>query len=104
MNEKELREFRERFQIPISDDVIAETPFFRPPPDSPEMKYLFERRKALGGFLPARKVTAAPLDVPRLEAFAEFFTASNTEISTTTAFGRLLSVLLKNKALSKHLV
>ena len=58
MNEKELREFRERFKIPISDDVIAEMPFFRPPPDSAETKYLLERRKALGGFLPARIVRA----------------------------------------------
>jgi len=49
MNEKELREFRERFKIPISDDVIAETPFYRPAPDSPETKYLLERRRALGG-------------------------------------------------------
>ena len=78
MNEKELREFRERFNIPISDDVIAETPFFRPPPDSPEMKYLLERRKALGGFLPERKVTAPPLDVPKLDSFAEFFKGSAT--------------------------
>src|SRR3954463_3453689 len=57
LNEKELREFRERFNIPISDEVIAETPFYRPPKDSPETKYLLERRKALGGFLPARTVT-----------------------------------------------
>ena len=59
MNEKELREFRERFKIPISDDVIAETPFYRPPADSAETKYLLERRKALGGFLPVRKVNAS---------------------------------------------
>ena len=52
MNEKELREFRARFNIPISDEEIAETPFYRPPPDSPEIKYLLERRKTLGGFLP----------------------------------------------------
>src|SRR5208337_1843952 len=80
MNEKELREFRERFQIPISDDVIAETPFFRPPADSPEMKYLFERRRALGGFLPERKVNpaSAKLEVPRLDQFAEFFKGSTT--------------------------
>ncbi len=78
MNEKELREFRERFKIPISDDVIAETPFFRPSSDSPEIKYLFERRKALGGFLPERKVTAPPLDVPKLDAFAEFFRGSTS--------------------------
>src|SRR5581483_1355856 len=50
LNEKELREFRARFNIPIDDDVIAETPFYRPPADSPEMKYLLERRRELGGF------------------------------------------------------
>ena len=90
LNEKELREFRERFNIPISDDVIAETPFFRPAPDSPETKYLLERRKALGGFLPERKVTAPPLDVPKLDTFAEFFKGSTTEASTTMAFVRLV--------------
>jgi len=105
MNEKELREFRERFNIPISDDVIAETPFYRPPADSPEIKYLLERRQALGGFLPQRKVEAEPLDVPKLEAFAEFFKGSGLmEVSTTMAFVRLLSVLLRNKAIGKQIV
>jgi pyruvate dehydrogenase E1 component len=105
MNEKELREFRERFNIPISDDVIAETPFYRPPANSPEIKYLLERRQALGGFLPARKVTAEPLDVPKLEAFAEFFKGSGLmEVSTTMAFVRLLSTLLRNKAIGKQIV
>src|SRR5207247_4185348 len=56
LNEKELREFRERFGIPVADDVIAETPFYRPSPDSPEIRYLLERRKALGGFIPKRIV------------------------------------------------
>jgi len=104
MNEKELREFRERFKIPVSDDVIAETPFFRPPPDSPEIKYLLERRRALGGFLPERTVVAAPLDVPSLDYFAEFFKASSSEASTTMAFVRLVSVLLRHKGISRHLV
>ena len=104
MNEKELREFRERFKIPISDDVIAETPFFRPSSDSPEIKYLFERRHALGGFLPERKVVAPPLDVPKLDAFAEFFRGSTTKASTTMAFVRLLSVLLRDKSISRHIV
>ncbi len=104
MNEKELREFRERFKIPISDDVIAETPFFRPPPDSPEIKYLLERRKALGGFLPSRKVTAPPLEVPKLESFAEFFKGSTTEASTTMAFVRMLSLLLRSKAIGRQIV
>jgi pyruvate dehydrogenase E1 component len=104
LNEKELREFRERFNIPISDDVIAETPFFRPAPDSPETQYLLERRKALGGFLPERKVTAPPLDVPKLDYFAEFFRGSTTEASTTMAFVRLLSVLLRHPAVGRQIV
>jgi pyruvate dehydrogenase E1 component len=106
MNEKELREFRKRFDIPISDDVIAETPFFRPPPDSPEMKYLHERRQALGGFLPERKVNpdSARLDVPRLDNFAEFFKGSTMAASTTMAFVRLITILLRQKGISKNIV
>jgi pyruvate dehydrogenase E1 component len=106
MNEKELREFRARFNIPISDDVIAETPFYRPPADSPEMKYLLERRKTLGGFLPRRKVNPGSpgLDVPKPDYFAEFFKGSNTEVSTTMAFVRLISVLLRHKGLSRNIV
>src|SRR5258708_1737131 len=72
LNEKELREFRERFGIPISDENVVETPFYRPAADSQETKYLLERRKALGGFLPARAVTAPRLEVPKPEFFAEF--------------------------------
>src|SRR5439155_13524869 len=60
LNEKELREFRERFGIPISDEEIAQTPFFRPPPRSPETQYLLERRKQLGGFMPQRVVKPEP--------------------------------------------
>ena len=104
MNEKELREFRERFEIPVSDDVIADTPFYRPPADSPEIQYLLERRKALGGFLPARIVKNIKLDVPKLESFAEFFKGSTTEISTTTAFGGLLRSLLRQKSISRNIV
>ncbi len=104
MNEKELREFRERFNIPVSDDVIAETPFYRPPADSPEIKYLLERRKTLGGFVPARKVAPGKLEVPELKHFAEFFRGSTREISTTMAFGRLFSLLLQHKGVRKNLV
>ena len=104
MNEKELREFRKRFNIPIEDDVIAETPFFRPAPDSTEAKYLLARRKALGGFVPARVVKPVTLDVPKLEAFAEFFNAGKTDISTTTAFVNVLRVLLRNKAIGRQVV
>ena len=104
MNEKELREFRERFKIPISDDVIAETPFYRPAPDSVETKYLLERRQALGGFVPARNVTPVALDVPKLDCFADFFKGSNSEISTTTAFGNVLRILLRQKGISRNIV
>src|SRR5580765_6050655 len=105
MNEKELREFRERFNIPISDDVIAETPFYRPPVDSPEIKYLLERRKALGGFVPSRQTKAKRLDVPSLDYFKEFFKGSGTsQVSTTMAFVRLLTVLLRHKGIGKNIV
>ena len=104
MNEKELREFRERFKIPISDDIIAETPFYRPAPDSAETKYLLERRQALGGFLPARKVAPVVLDVPMLDCFAEFLKGSNSEISTTTAFGNVLRILLRQKGIARNIV
>jgi pyruvate dehydrogenase E1 component len=104
MNEKELREFRKRFNIPISDDLIADMPFFRPAPDSVETKYLLERRKALGGFIPARIVRPVTLDVPKLDYFTELLKAGKTEISTTTAFGGLLRTLLRHKSISKNLV
>jgi len=106
LNEKELREFRARFNIPISDDIIAEAPFYRPPADSPEAKYLLEQRKTLGGFLPARQVNpgSPKLDVPKLDFFAEFFKGSGTEVSTTMAFVRLISVLLRHKGLSRNIV
>lgn len=105
MNEKELREFRSRFNIPMSDDVIADMPFYRPPTDSPEIKYLLERRKALGSFLPARQTTAPKLDVPGMDFFKEFFKGSGTaEASTTMAFVRLLTVLLRHKGVGRSIV
>ena len=104
MNEKELREFRGRFDIPISDDVIAETPFYRPSPESAEIKYLLERRKKLGGFLPARKFKPVVLDVPKLDYLADFFKPSNTEISTTTAFVSTIRTLLRHKGIGKNIV
>jgi pyruvate dehydrogenase E1 component len=105
MNEKELREFRERFEIPISDDVIAETPFYRPPADSVETKYLLERRKALGGFLPARIVKPVTLKVPTLMDFDRLIKGDNSgEVSTTKAFTLMLSSLVRNKDIGRHVV
>lgn len=105
LNEKELREFRARFGIPISDEVIADSPFFRPPLESKDTQYLLERRKQLGGFLPERKVSVQPIEIPKRDAFAEFFKGSgHFEVSTTMAFVRLISMLLRNKAIGRRIV
>ena len=105
LNEKELREFRERFGVPVSDEEIAEAPFFRPPPESPETRYLLSMRKKLGGFLPQRVVKAPALDVPKLETFGDLLkgTARN-EMSTTMGFVRLLSQLIRNKTIGSQVV
>jgi pyruvate dehydrogenase E1 component len=105
LNEKELREFRARFGIPVNDEEIAETPFFRPAADSPERQYLVNRRKKLGGFLPQRIVSAKPLDVPKLDIFTELLKGSGKfEMSTTMGFVRILSLLVRNKTIGRHIV
>jgi pyruvate dehydrogenase E1 component len=105
LNEKELREFRSRFGIPISDEDVVNTPFYRPPADSPEMRYLQERRKALGGYVPKREVRAASLPIPDLKGFGEFLKGSERfEVSTTMAFVRLLGSLLRNKEIGRQIV
>ena len=98
-------EFRDRFSIPIPDDKLEELPFYIPPPDAPEMKYLHERRKALGGYLPQRrrKADAVP-PVPPLEAFEQVLKGQEREISTTMAFVRVLTALVRDKDLGKHVV
>jgi len=105
LNEDELKMFRRRFEIPIPEDHIEEAPFYRPPDDSEEMKYLRERRQELGGFLPERRVRAKPLQAPSREELAEFSQGSNNrEVSTTMAFVRLLTVLMKNPEMGKLIV
>jgi pyruvate dehydrogenase E1 component len=105
LNEKELREFRERFDIPISDEEIAETPFFRPTLNSKETQYLLGRRQRLGGFLPQRVVSAKAIDVPSRGLFSEFFKGSGKfEVSTTMGFVRLLSLLVRNKEIGRQIV
>ncbi|MCG3148972.1 MAG: Pyruvate dehydrogenase E1 component [Verrucomicrobiae bacterium] len=105
LNEKELREFRERFKVPISDDVIADTPFYRPAPDSPEVKYMLDRRERLGGFLPKRENRAPKLATPSLDYFGELLKGSGQlEMSTTMAFVRLLSGMLRHKELGRQVV
>jgi pyruvate dehydrogenase E1 component len=105
LNEADLRTFRTRFGIPISDDKIADAPFYRPPDDSIELQYLRERRKALGGFMPTRSVQVPSLDAPLDSLFEEF--AQGTEgrkASTTMVFVRILSKLLRDKEIGDLVV
>ena len=105
LNERELREFRSRFDIPLPDEEVVETPFYRPPLDSPETQYLLERRKQLGGFIPERKVRAKPLKVPAAAEYAESLKGSGEQsLSTTGAAVRLLSRLLRHEEIGKHIV
>lgn len=105
LNEKELREFRERFSVPISDEEIADCPFYKPDENAPEMDYLRKRRKALGGSLPQRKITAKPLQVPTREEFAEFYKGSGSRApSSTAAFASILGRLLRDKKIGRHIV
>ena len=105
LNEAELLAFRTRFGIPISDAEVGQLPFFRPPPDSPELRYLHERRKALGGYLPTRAVRAPPLAAPPEELFQEFYEGtSDRTVSTTMVCVRILAKLLKDKALGRLVV
>ena len=100
-----LRKFRDRFAIPVSDEKIEEIPFLTLPDDSPEMKYLHERRARLGGFLPHRRRTSKSLEVPELSAFSAQLTSTESrEISTTMAFVRILNTLLRDKAIGKYVV
>ena len=105
LNERELREFRTRFDIPLPDEEVVETPFYRPPLDSPETQYLLARRKELGGFLPERKVRAKPLEVPADAEYTEFYRGSGDHtMSTTMAAVRLLTKLLRHDGVGKRIV
>jgi pyruvate dehydrogenase E1 component len=105
LNEQELREFRSRFGVPLTDEEVAKAPFYRPPDDSPEMEYLREHRRALGGPVPTRKVMSKPLRVPPEDLFEEFYQgADGREIATTMALVRVLSKLLRDKELGKLIV
>ena len=105
LNEDELAAFRTRFGIPISDDKVAEAPFYRPPEDSEELKYLRERREALGGVLPQRRIKAEPLPRPSDELFEEFLTGNDDrEGSSTMAFVRILAKLMRDKEIGSLMV
>jgi pyruvate dehydrogenase E1 component len=105
LDDEALKDFRDRFNIPVSDADIASVPYFRPAEDSEEIRYLRERRRALGGFLPQRRASAPALPVPGLDAFASLLESSgDREFSTTMALVRILGVLLKDKGIGPHIV
>jgi pyruvate dehydrogenase E1 component len=101
-----LKAFRDRFNIPISDEQLEKVPFLKLPEDSPAMKYMREKRSALGGYLPARLRKSAPLQIPDLSAFDALLkaTAEGREISTTMAFVRILTTLLRDKNIGQRIV
>lgn len=105
LNEEELLEFRSRFGIPISDDEVTHAPFYKPPESSIEMKYLRERREALGGSTPSRPTTAPTMEVPSLDEYKAFTGDSKGKpMSTTMGFVRLLSKLCRDKKIGKQVV
>lgn len=105
MTQDALRGFRDRFQIPVSDEELPNVPFIQLAEDSPEMKYLRERRAALGGYLPQRRRKSTALEIPPLSTFERLLKdTGEREISTTMAFVQMLGTLVRDKAIGKHVV
>ena len=101
----ELKEFRDRFDIPLPDSELEAVPYYRPPEDSPEMRYLKERRAALGGSFPSRQSDFTALKVPKLDIFSNVLKGTgDREISTTMAFVRILSAIIKDKEVGNRVV
>jgi pyruvate dehydrogenase E1 component len=101
---EELKIFRDRMNLPIPDDKLADPPFYLPSPTSPEMKYLHERRKALGGYVPRRIVRAPKEEIPPLTAFEDHLKASVKEYSTTAGYNAVLRKLLIDPKIGKRIV
>ena len=105
MSGEQLVAFRDRFRVPVSDAECEKAPFYKPDPDSPEMKYLEARREELGGYLPVRRPTDESLQIPPLESFKKFFTGTGDKsASTTFVLGQLVAQLLKNKQFGDRIV
>ncbi len=105
LNEEEMRYFRDRFSIPISDEEIGDFPFYRPEKGTEEYQYMMSRRKTLGGSIPSRKELAPPLKAPDEKFFEEFYQGSaSREVSTTMAFVQILRKLLRDKEIGKLIV
>jgi pyruvate dehydrogenase E1 component len=104
LNDEELRQFRDRFDIPVRDEDLHETPFYRPAENSKEIQYLKERRRALGGPLPRRRVRSAPLALPQDDIWKTFYAGVNRDVSTTMVFVQMLTQLMKDKEIGKLVV
>ncbi|MCG9015018.1 pyruvate dehydrogenase (acetyl-transferring), homodimeric type, partial [Laribacter hongkongensis] len=105
MDLEDLRKFRDRFGIPVSDAELASAPYYKPADDSAEMRYMHARRAALGGYLPQRRPVQAPMAIPGLHVFDALLQDSGERsFSTTMAFVRMLGTLLKDKTIGRHIV
>jgi pyruvate dehydrogenase E1 component len=105
MNEKELRQFKKWLNIPLDEDEVANAPFYKPDPNSPEIQYLLKQREQLGGFLPERRTQKTEFALPDEAAFDSFFGDSgDSKMSTTMAFVRILTMLLKDKTIGRYIV
>ncbi|MBA4742705.1 MAG: pyruvate dehydrogenase (acetyl-transferring), homodimeric type [Azoarcus sp.] len=106
MDVEAIRRFRDRFDLPVADDQLEKLPYLKFAEDSPEYKYMLERRQNLGGFLPQRRTKAEPLPVPELATFEPLLKASGDgrELSTTMAMVRIMNTLLRDKKLGRHVV
>jgi pyruvate dehydrogenase E1 component len=105
LNENEIAQFRSRFEIPIPDDAARNASFYRPPSDSPEIAYMHERRRLLGGYMPSRQTSASHIVAPPVEYLKESLEGSQgREVSSTMAFVRILTLLLKHPEMGKYVV
>ena len=105
LNEEEMAYFCRRFDIPITEERLRTVAFYRPPDDSPEIRYIRERREQLGGWLPERKPRRIEIQAPPLEYFADTLTGSQgREVSSTMAFVRVLTLMLRHPELGKYVV
>ncbi|PTQ90625.1 pyruvate dehydrogenase E1 component [Agitococcus lubricus] len=99
-----LKAFRDRFDMPFTDEELAKVPFYKPADNSPELRYMHERRKKLGGYLPTRQNSPQSLVIPELDVFAPVLQGSERAISTTMAFVRLLNILIKQADIGERVV
>ena len=105
MDDGSIRAFRDRFNVPLKDEELASVPYYRPPADSPEMRYMQERREALGGPMPQRRKAAPHLQVPDLQLFEAMLKSSeDRDMSTTMAFVRILTQLLRDNKVGRYVV